>query len=798
MATNKVVVNLDGEWQLNAFPEGRYVIEQPGDLDHLDLSPIPARVPGNVEIDLLNAGLIPEPFWSTNFQELRKFETYEWWYRRKFNFKRRSDQENYQLVLAGLDTFGTVWVNGKKIGQPQNMLIEHNFIVHNLMEGENQIDIRIQSALNHSRFHQYEPSMMSWENREEGLFVRKAPHVWGWDIMPRIVSAGIWRSIWIEAIPDIGFEQLYFWTAELNTPNVVLGMWFQFKTTDSNLNGYNLDVYGICEDHEFKCSWPVEFTTGRCLIPIQDARLWWPKGYGLPNIYKVRVQLRRDGEVLDQKVETIGIRKVEVLRSEKVNTHWKVKPTDQFPCQIDSPTVTDSQFIVKINHLPIMVKGTNWVPLDAFHSRDASRLERGLALANDLGCNMIRCWGGNVYEDTSFFAACDRYGMMVWQDFAFACCRYPQTEAFFEMVRSEAEVIVGKLRNHPSLVLWCGDNEIDMTYLSDGLSPESNRINREVLPQVLHRLDPYRAYIPSSPHISPMAFCDDNPWTAIPEQHLWGPRGYYKNPFYSDHTAHFIGEIGYHGCPQVTSIQSFISQEKLWPFPTSEATKLSGNDEWQAHAVYHWQHQGITRDRIQLMANQVGELFGEIPGNLLDFVIASQICQAEAFKYFIESTRQRKWHTSGILWWNLIDGWPQFSDAVVDYYFAKKLAYHYIRRVQQPVCVILGEPGPGKSLPILVSNDSNRPVKGSYQVWDADTGVVASEGFFEVPANQNWQFDRVRTFASEQRLYLIQWNVDGKSFGNHYMVGNPPIQLEQYRDWLFKIAQLPEAFDIDI
>jgi beta-mannosidase len=399
---------------------------------------------------------------------------------------------------------------------------------------------------------------------------------------------------------------------------------------------------------------------------------------------------------------------------------------------------------------------------------------------------MIRCWGGNVYEEQRFFDLCDEKGIMVWQDFAFACCRYPQTEDFLAQVRAEVQAVAEKLRNHPSLAVWCGDNEIDMAYLADGLSPEHNRLTREAIPQVLHRCDPQRAYVPSSPYAPPAAARASDAWTRTPEQHLWGPRGYYKSPFYTHHSAHFIGEIGYHGCPSVASIRHFISPAALWPW--------QDNDEWQVHAVYHWRHHAIDRDRIKLMANQVRELFGSIPDDLETFVLASQITQAEAKKFFVEATRLRKWRTSGILWWNVLDGWPQFSDAVVDYYFVPKLAYHYIRRAQQPVCLILGEPGPDKYLPVVVSNDSRRPVEVRYRVWTAEGETVAA-GTASVPANQNWQVHRIRTYAGDQRLYLMTWEVDGRTFGNHHLAGYPPISLERYRAWLPAIAALPRPFD---
>jgi beta-mannosidase len=443
------------------------------------------------------------------------------------------------------------------------------------------------------------------------------------------------------------------------------------------------------------------------------------------------------------------------------------------------------------------VRGTNWVPLDAFHSRDAGRLAEAMVLVDDLGCNMVRCWGGNVYESERFFDLCDEKGILVWQDFAFACCRYPQTAEFLERVRIEADSVVRRLRNHPALAIWCGDNEIDMAYLSEGLSPENNRITREVLPAVLHRLDPFRAYVPSSPYAPPAVFQQKDPWRATPEQHLWGPRNYFKGPFYLTHSAHFIGEIGYHGCPNAESIRKFISPGQVWPQPG----QWRENDEWLVHSVYHWQltssgGRAINRDRIQLMANQVHEMFGRIPDDLETFVLASQITQAEAKKFFIESTRARKWATSGVLWWNVIDGWPQFSDAVVDYYFSKKLAYHYIWRAQRAVLVMLGESGSGGFLPVIACNDTRRPSVLDYRVWEADSSAEVAAGSFVLPPNQSWQIARIPTYASNQSLYLIEWEVDGQRFGNHYLAGSPPFGLERYLAWLQKIACLERPFDL--
>jgi beta-mannosidase len=786
-------ISLDGEWRLAYRQEGES-IGHPDDLDGSDAPRVSAQVPGNVELDLVRAGVLPDPFYGDNIRRLRSLEFNEWWYTRAFDLPPEAAEAEWELVFAGLDTLATVWVNGVEVGQAANMLIEHRFeVTQALQPGKvNHIAVRLGSAVNYaSQFH-YDAMLVGAEQREEGLFIRKAPHVWGWDIMPRVVSAGIWRPVWLEPRAPHAIEQIYYWTGAVTPDGALVGVRFQLRTALPTPDGLVLRFDGRCDEHTFAFEWPLEFIAGGCRIPVPGARLWWPKGYGAPNLYTVRATLCRGDEVLAERVDRIGIRKLEVDRTEMAGAVWSPPAAEWGTARVDAPPDPASHFVVRVNGEPIMIKGSNWVPLDAFHSRDAGRVERAVALFDDLACNMIRCWGGNVYEDHPFYDLCDRKGILVWQDFAYACSRYPQTEAFLSQVREEAQAVVEKLRNHPCLALWCGDNEIDALYEGSGLSPEQNRLTREVLPQVVHRCDPYRHYIPSSPYVPPSvseAFKADQPWMHAPEQHLWGPRGYYKGPFYMQHSAHFIGEIGYHGCPNVSSIERFLSPERLWPWQE--------NDEWQVHAVYHWQHKAIDRDRIQLMANQVRELFGKIPDNLEEFALASQITQAEAKKFFVESTRRRKWHTSGILWWNVIDGWPQFSDAIVDYYLSKKLAYHYVWRVQRPICVFLGEPGPGKYLPIIVSNDSRSDAEIRYRVWEADSNEVVGEGTPNAPANQNWQVGRIRTYASDQKLYLIEWQVDGQTLGNHYLAGLPPFSFERYRSWLPAIAALSRPFDAD-
>lgn len=415
-----------------------------------------------------------------------------------------------------------------------------------------------------------------------------------------------------------------------------------------------------------------------------------------------------------------------------------------------------------------MCKGTNWVPLDAFHSRDAERYDAALALAKDIGCNILRCWGGNVYEDHKFYDFCDRNGIMVWQDFSMACGFYPQTPRFEALIRKEAEAVVRKLHNHPSIILWAGDNEVDFMAMVFGRDPAENRITREFLPQTVHYNDKTRPYLPSSPFVSDKLYHSGS-MLSYPEDHLWGPRDYFKSSFYKESRAHFISEIGYHGCPSLESIKKFITPDKLWPY--------HNNSQWILHSC----DQKGNDSRLMLIEKQIRQLFGQVPDDPEEFILASQISQAEANKYFIERMRVGRPYKSGIIWWNLLDGWPQMSDAVVDYYFCKKLSYFYIKRSQAPFALIADEIRDWK-ITIYACNDTLQQMHGNYRILDAETEEVILQDSFTAPVNGATAVAHLPMYYSDRKVLIMQWTANGESGFNHYVCGYPPLSLQKYKE----------------
>lgn len=767
-------ISLNGKWKLYFNAEKGEMPSCVEEVKKMQWRCIKANVPGNVELDLLNAGIEDDPFHGDNVYSFRKYEFYQWWFERDFEVPRQLLGDTVMLNLKGINTFATIWINGMLCGKTENMLIEHSVDVSQaIKEGDNQIVIRIESPINKVRNKEFPANVKGNENHDEYVWLRMSAHSFGWDIAPRLLSVGIWRDIELVSIKNTHIKEVYYAVRTVKNNDAELLIKYRFATDDTFIEGFSIRVSGRCEGHKFTAEQPVIFCSGEMVVKIKAAKLWWPKGYGEANLYDMKFELVQNGKVTDERGERIGIRTIDIQT-------WCVKPSG-------------GEFKIVVNNTPIMAKGTNWGALDALHSRDKERLKAAHDLMDDLGCNIVRCCGVNVYEDHDFFDLCDERGIMVWQDFALACGVYPQNDEFAHIIEKECAFIVKKLRNHPSIILWAGDNEVDlMLYDSYYRLPAAkyNRISREVLPRVVGSHDPFRHYVPSSPFIpdAPDAIAKNTTSDrAVPEQHCWGPRDYFKGKYYAECPASFISEIGYHGCPTASSIKKFISTEKLWPY--------KANSEWDTHNTDYIKAGRRHYNRNELMANQVKIMFGYIPNNLEEFAIASQITQAEALKFFIENARIKKWEKTGIMWWNLIDCWPQFSDSVVDYYYKKKLAYHYIKRVMQPICIMMAEPQNWEHA-IVIGNDSRCDVLVNYTVEDGITRDILASGSVLSKANENMEIAKLKAMEASKHLYLIRWEIDGVQYTNHYISGYVPFDFSIYKLWLKKIKSLPQPFDI--
>lgn len=756
-------ISLNGEWKLHVL-EGKAF--SPEELPEAESFVIPCTVPGNVELDLAKAGYLPEDlYFAENILLAQEYEGHEWWYENEFDTPDSEKGQEIILHFEGVDCLAEYWLNGTKIGETDNTYIPHDFSVAPLLkkEGKNRLFVRLRSVVREA--YEQELSLRtiyhSWGSQMESIGFRKPTHSFGWDIMPRAVSAGLWRGVELRLPNPIEINQAFYVVKEIGDDYATLAFGIDLKMPFTRRGTLRATFDGRCGDSTFHAETTLFYKAQRVGAEVGNLvetdlpapKLWWPYGYGKANLYDTVIRIWDGDTVVAEKTMRIGIRTVE----------------------LDKTVTTDGvhgRFQFRINGEDILCKGSNWVPLDAYHSRDAERYDRALALVKEAGCNILRCWGGNVYEDQKFFDYCDENGIMIWQDFGMACHAYPMTEAFCKKLAEEATYIVKTNRHHPSIILWAGDNENDQMYQQTGYDPNQNILTREVLPRVISEHDIGRPYLASSPYISEEAFAQGGGNGTLSEDHLWGPRDYFKSTFYTNANAHFVSEIGYHGCPSVESVKKFISPENLWPYHDK-------NTEWILHST---EDKGRP-SRMQLLGKQIRQIFGTEPDTLEEFSLASQIVQAEAKKYFIERFRGRRPLTGGIIWWNLLDGWPQFSDAVVDYYFEKKLAFTYIQRSQQPFCLLMQEME-SWHLPLTASNDTLTPYSGTYSVTDADSGEVLAEGSFRVGKNQAKVIARIPMTYAEKRLLLIRWNANGETGFNHYLVGSPAFSLEQYKKWL--------------
>ena len=806
----KQLIDLNGKWELYIAPHNQVkdIVEwdfmNPDCLckdteKNVDFIKIEAEVPGNFELDMQRAGLLPDLFLGTNTLLCQQYENRHLWYVKEFTLDKLPEGDAF-LRFEGIDTFAEIYFNDEFVDYSDNMLIEHEYIVNDYLNlGKNKIIVHIHPTVIAAREYEENALAVGLPYNEDSLHVRKAPYMFGWDIMPRTVSGGLWRGVSLIEKPKHRIEDFYLGVAQMNSNDG----WAQFSgqirihTEDDLLLGYEAVVSGNCGDSHFEEAVRFLGTTRNFSFSNTNTKFWWPRGEGKQNLYDIEVKLYHNGELCDTYKTRTGFRQIELVRTSIVDENGNGK------------------FEFLINGKKVFIMGTNWVPLDAFPSQNEKRVIKALEMVEDIGCNMIRLWGGNIYESDTFYNWCDEHGIMLWHDFIMGCAYYPQYEEFCNKLRNEAIVAVKRLRDHASIVLWAGDNECDVFYtyaLKNGkrLDPNTNILTRKVLPEVLRIYDDFRPYLPSSPYVDETSFALIDKCRPA-EDHLWGPRNYFKSDYYKNATALFASETGFHGCPSVESIKKFITPEKLWPIILPNGRP---NEDYIVHAAsMETKHIGKYEYRIALMLRQVAVLFSDMPdGNtgrataeesvdyfermktlfgdgeqaLEGIAKASQIFQAEAFKFMIERFRIRKATHGGLIWWNLLDGWPQISDAVVDYYFTKKLAYDFIKNSQQPLCLMFDEPDEENKLNLFVANEIPQDKTFSYKVIRINDNVVVCSNKATVAASGILQLDAVTVDPDKKEMFLIEWEYDGNTGYNHFVNNIRGIDFDTYIDFLNK------------
>ena len=758
---------LDGQWHLVYIPNKKFTnlhkeIKTSKDLSEFSACCIEAHVPGNFELDLFRAGIEPDPYFGDNIFKYYKYESFHLFYYRNFI---RENSKDCNLHFDGIDTIADVFVNGTKVLSSENMMMEYSVGIGQILKKENEILVHIKPFVIESR--KYKLPMRSMYNTAYGTpvaFIRKPAFMFGWDLMPRAVSGGIFKSCYLTEKKEVKIEDICYFADKIDTVNKTAALNFVYNLTvdEDDLSTYSIEIEGECGESKFFCTQKLWHTSGMFFhVAVTDCHFWYPKNYGEPELYRVRALLKKAGRVVDEYRMSIGIREVELVNTEVLDDDG------------------NGSFYFKVNGKNVFVLGTNWTPLDCYKSKDEEKILTALEYVNDLGCNMIRCWGGNSYEGHTFFDYCDEHGIMVWQDFSFACGLYPYQNEFLEKVRAEAEFIVKKLRNHPSLCLWAGDNECDLFSMWFKCDPNDNIITRKVLRDVIAEHDHVTPYLPSSPYYSEKAFLEKRKTT---ETHTWGDRCWFKGDFYKDDPACFQSEIGYPAISSPQSLKKYISEDKLFPWKDEKLSKkyntTLANSEWAAHTPNVVNEPSDISYMMPLNEKHIKNLFGTVPEDLNTYVMMSQISQAEAFKYFIERQRIRKSKKSGIIWWNLIDGFPINSNAVITYDLLRKLAYFYIRRSQLPVAMMMDEPKDGY-LELYAVNDSETDEEIIYQIENVSQKQILAEGICFSKKAASVAVTRIVNPQNDDFL-LIRYCIGGKEYVNHFTCNMPSISFEKY------------------
>jgi len=645
-------LSLNGSWKFKGFVEcngeelGAYRVEYDDD------GWLPAKVPGTVHLDLLANNVIPDPFKDLNEEKVQWAPENEWWYRKEIELSPELlEKQVVELVFDGLDTFATVWVNGVKVGEANNMFTSWRFNISKAVkDGRNVIAVCFKPykvAFELERKYSGKYGSLHAENFSARPYVRKAQYSFGWDWGPTLPTAGIWRNARVIAYDKAKLGYLAALPLEVSEDKAKIKAIADVYAPKPYVVKAKFVMEGFGQRNEKQVS--KRIASGKsCLeseFEIAKPHLWWPRGYGAQNLYNVSVELYCAEVLCDKAAAKCGIRSVKLLQ----------EPDDE-----------GKSFIFIVNGLPVFCKGANWVPADSFLPRvTADRYQRLLGLAAEANFNMLRVWGGGIYEDNAFYDLCDRLGIMVWQDFMYASSAYPEDDWFLKEAEREAEEVVRRLRGHACIVVWCGNNEVQWHYKT--LWQDTPRlfglpIFEKILPDVIGRLDGTRPYRPSSPYDEGEPNSEHegsrNNWI------VWSKQVDY--PAYLDDKGRFLTEFGWQAPPTLELLSEYLDSADL-------------NLDSPAFDAHEKQVDGLKILRTLL------SLHYPVPEDLKRFTLYAQLNQAEALKTAVTHWRSRMFKTSGCLIWQLNDCWPAISWSLIDYGLNPKPAYYFVKRAFQPV-----------------------------------------------------------------------------------------------------------------
>lgn len=628
-----------------------------------------ARVPGTVHQDLLDHGRLPDPFYGMNEQKVQWIEKEDWLYRTVFTVT--ADQlksDAAWLTFEGLDTYADVYLNGSLLLKADNMFVGHKLAVKDVLrEGENRLMIRFRSPVEETA-PQWDtdgfnyPADNDHSEKRMSVYTRKAPYSYGWDWGIRLATSGIWRPVKLTFCNGAAIDDFFVRQQEVTEQVAKVDNQLEINNVTSTPKEAQVKVVYAYGEQADTLTRTVVLQPGKNSLSmpawIEKPHLWMPNGWGDPALYTFTATVSVDGKEVASREEAIGLRSIRVVMEDDKD---------------------GKSFYFEVNGKPMFAKGSNYIPGDALlpnmTGERYARLFEDIRAAN---MNMVRVWGGGIYEDDRFYEEADRNGILVWQDFIFACTTYPHDPTFLKRVSEEAVYNMRRLRNHASLAMWCGNNEIyeGMRYWGwkDKYSPVVWKemtegydvLFRQLLPELVEANDPGRFYMHGSPYEANWGRPES--WK-IADSHNWGT-WYGQKPFESLDTEipRFMSEYGFQAFPEMKTIRMFASPE-----------------DYELESPVMNAHQKASIGNFLIKKTMA--LYYKVPEKFEDLIYAGLILQGQGMRHGIEAHRRHRPYCMGSLPWQLNDSWPVVSWSSIDYYGNWKAMHYQIRRAFAPVLV---------------------------------------------------------------------------------------------------------------
>jgi beta-mannosidase len=723
---------------------------------------IPATAPGCVHLDLLANGLIPDPYFRDNELQVLWVGETDWIYRRTFEADAALlAHERVVLRCEGLDTVATLTLNGVVIGCADNMFRTWEYDVRGtLRAGENELVIAFRSPMQYVREkaagQRFMPAWGVGDHKlDGGSWIRKEPCNFGWDWGPMLATCGIWRDIELLAYDTARLHDVRVLQEHAANGEVRLDVQVAVEHTSQAPLTAQIEV---CNDGQAVVTQQIALAaeSGSASLAIAAPQLWWPHGMGAQPLYQVRVILLDEGgQPLDERALRIGLRQLELVRE---------------------PDQWGESFYFRCNGVPFFAKGANWIPEDVFAARlTRERYRARLEDARDANMNMLRVWGGGIYEDDAFYELCDELGLCVWQDFIFACATYPTFDAtWMANVAVEAEQNVRRIRHHACLALWCGNNELEQGLVGDAWTrttmswEDYDKLFDQLLPEIVGRLDPQTAYWPCSPH-SPVGPREDFNNPTCGDAHLWSVwHGQQPFEWYRGCTHRFNSEFGF---------QSFPEPRTVYGYTEPQDRNITS---W---VMEHHQRSGIGNTTIMKYLCDWFRLPRSFEMNLW----LTQILQGMAIKYAVEHWRRGMPRGMGTLYWQLNDCWPVASWSSVDSLGRWKALHFMARRFFAPLLISGLEDWDTGRVEVHITSDLLQGVEGKVS-WlltnvagerlagdDLDVAVAANGDTLAATLELG---NELAQYGARQLLLWLTLRVDGAVVSTNLVTFARPKHLE--------------------